>query len=68
MPEEKTRSCSTRSALEDMLKAASRQLSKALRIAGEGRTIMGEEAVEKASAAVDSMTTRLGARRDIHHC
>jgi uncharacterized circularly permuted ATP-grasp superfamily protein len=68
MPEEKTRTCSTRNALEDMLEAASRQLSKALRGAGEGRAMTGEEAVERARVAVASMTARLAAHRDIHHC
>jgi hypothetical protein len=68
MPEEKTRTCSTRNALEDMLETASRQLSKTLRSAGEGRAITGQEAVERARAAVASLTTRLAAHRDIHHC
>jgi hypothetical protein len=68
MPEEKTRTCSTRNALEDMLEAVSRQLSKALRSAGEGRAMTGEEAVERARVAVASMTARLAAHRDIHHC
>jgi hypothetical protein len=68
MPEEETRTCSTRNALEDMLEAASRQLSKTLRSAGEGRAMTGEEAVERARVAVASMTARLAAHRDIHHC
>jgi hypothetical protein len=68
MPEEEARTCSTRTALEDMLETASRRLSKALRIAGERRTIKGEEAVERARADVATMTARLAAHRDIHHC
>ena len=68
MPEEKARACSTRNALADMLETASRQLSKALRIAGEGRAITGEDAVERARAAVASLTRRLAAHRDTHHC
>jgi hypothetical protein len=68
MPEEKARACSTRNALADMLEAASRQLSKALRSAGEGRAMTGEEAVGRARVAVASMTARLAAHRNIHHC
>ncbi len=68
MPEEKTRICSTRNALEEMLETASRQLGKALRCAGERHAMTGEEAVERARVAVASMTARLAAHRDIHHC
>ncbi len=69
MPEEKMRTCSTRSALEEMLVAASRQLSKALRIASDGRVIStAKEAVEPANAAVASLTVRLAAHREIHQC
>ena len=68
MPEEKALACSTRNALADMLETASRQLSKTLRIAGEGRAITGEEAVERAKTTVAPLTRRLAAHRDIHHC
>ena len=68
MPEEKMGTCSTRNALADMLETASRRLSKALRIAGEAPARTGEDVVERAHAAVASLTRRLANHRDIHHC
>ena len=68
MPEERRRTCSTRSALSDMLETASRQLSKALRVDAEGLDMNEGEAVERARAAVSSLTSRLAAHRDTHHC
>jgi hypothetical protein len=68
MLEEKTRTCSTRNALTDMLETASRRLSRALRVDGEGVDMTRGEAVVRAKAAVSSLTLRLAAHRDIHHC
>ena len=70
MPEEKTETCSTRTALADMLETASRRLTKALRIAGGEETAMkaGGPAVEVARTAVASLTGRLAAHRDNRHC
>jgi hypothetical protein len=50
-----------------MLETASRRLTKALRLAGDGAAAT-DEAVERAKAAVASLTTRLAAHRETHHC
>jgi hypothetical protein len=68
MPEEKAQTCSTRDALADMLEAASRQLSKVLRLAAKEPANAAEEVVARARAAVASLTTRLAAHRNLHHC
>jgi hypothetical protein len=68
MPEEKAQTCSTRDALADMLEAASRQLSKVLRLAAAEPANAAEEVVARAKAAVASLTTRLAAHRNLHHC
>lgn len=68
MPEGKTQPCSTRDALADMLETASRRLNKVLHLDGSRRANTGEEVVDRAKAAVASLTTRLAAHRDLHHC
>jgi hypothetical protein len=68
MPEENAQTCSTRDALADMLEAASRQLSKVLRLAAAEPANAAEEVVARAKAAVASLTTRLAAHRNLHHC
>jgi hypothetical protein len=68
MLEEKTQTCSTRDALADMIETASRRLDKALRLAAEQHASAGTEVVEHAKAAVASLTTRLAAHRELHHC
>ena len=67
MSEEKTQTCSTRDALADMLETASRRLRKVLGQAA-GKRADGEEGVERAKEAVASLTMRLTAHRDLHHC
>jgi uncharacterized protein YecT (DUF1311 family) len=68
MPEGKPQTCSTRDALGDMLESASRRLNKALRLAGEEHANAPKDAVALAKAAVASLTTRLAAHRNLHHC
>ena len=68
MPEEKAQTCSTRDALADMLEAASCRLSKVLRLAAEEPAKAPEVVVARAKAAVASLTTRLAAHRNLHHC
>ena len=68
MPDEKTQTCSTRDALADMLETASRRLNKVLSLAARERAGAGEGVVERAKTAVASLTTRLAAHRDLHHC
>ena len=68
MPEEKKQTCSTRDALADMLETASRRLNKVLSLAAGERASAGEGVVERAKAAVASLTTRLAAHRNLHHC
>jgi hypothetical protein len=67
MAEENTQSCSTRDALADMLETASRRLSKVLSHA-PGKRPDAEDGVERAREAVASLTARLAAHRDLHHC
>jgi hypothetical protein len=68
MPEEKTQTCSTRDALADMLETASRRLSQVLRLAAEEPANAAEDVVARAKAAVASLTTRLAAHCNLHHC
>jgi hypothetical protein len=68
MPEEKTRTCSTRAALADMLESASRRLNRALSPTGGRPGISGEDAMQRAKAAVDSLKKRLAAHCEAHHC
>lgn len=58
MNEEKPRPCSTKSALAEMLETASRRLTRA----------QSSEAVEKAKAAVESLTQRIAVHRQAHQC
>jgi hypothetical protein len=52
-----------------MLETATRQLSKALRTAaGQGPGANGEEAVERAKAAIASLNRRLATHCDVHGC
>ena len=67
MSKENAQTCSTRDALADMLETASRRLNKVLGL-GAGQRAGGEEGVERAEEAVASLTTRLAAHRDLHHC
>lgn len=68
MPENKTQTCSTRDALADMIDTATRRLDKALRLAAAEHAGTREEMVERAKAALGSLTTRLAAHRELHHC
>jgi hypothetical protein len=68
MSGERPQACSTRDALTDMLETASRRLNKALRIAAGGSANGADDMVAQAKAAVDSLTTRIAAHRDVHHC
>ncbi len=65
---EKTQVCSTRDALADMLETASRRLNKVLRLAADKPANAAEETVAQAKTAVASLTTRLAAHRELHHC
>jgi hypothetical protein len=51
-----------------MLDSASRRLGKALKTAETGLAAEGAQAVERAKAAVDSLTKRLADHRNVHHC
>jgi hypothetical protein len=68
MPENKTQTCSTRDALADMIETASRRLDKVLRLAAAEHASTGTEVVEHAKSALGSLTTRLAAHRELHHC
>jgi hypothetical protein len=68
MSGEKTQTCSTRDALTDMLETASRRLNKVLHRATQEPPNTAEDVVGRAKEAVASLTARLAAHRDLHHC
>ena len=68
MTEEEIRMCSTRSALSEMLEAASRRLERTLRGAPTGGHGKPPISLEEARNAVADLTARLATHRSAHGC
>jgi hypothetical protein len=66
--EEKTRICSTRTALSDMLATASGKLERALRFTATAHLGNTQSGLEQARKTVADLTARLANHRNLHGC
>jgi hypothetical protein len=68
MTEERNRICSTRTALSEMLEAASRKLERRLRVKPAAEAGNAPNGLEEARTAVADLTARLAKHCTLHGC
>jgi hypothetical protein len=66
--EETTRICSTRTALSEMLEAASRKLERALRRAPAAESGNPQSGLDQVRASIADLAARLANHRSVHGC